>query len=177
MFGNTYVLKPNVEKVQFWKNQVCLVSLFENASKFSHFCLGSFSLVSTNFSILSSLSGRIRPHLALETQNFRNIDKKNMKNLHSKCEKCNFYHLKTTTTRATTTTTTTTIKSVQWLSNRRPFMLGILIIDDFRSPKQHRKLKFQPDFWHCRRPAVNGETIGYVMIIFTMGKWPQTTLK
>ena len=91
MFGNTYVLKPNVEKVQFWKNQVCLVSLFENASKFSHFCLGSFSLVSTNFSILSSLSGRIRPHLALETQNFRNIDKKNMKNLHSKCEKCNFY--------------------------------------------------------------------------------------
>ena len=40
--------------------------------KKSHFCLGSFSLVSTIFSILSSLSGRTRPHLALETQNFRN---------------------------------------------------------------------------------------------------------
>ena len=45
--------------------------------KKSHFCLGSFSLVSTNFSILSSLSGWIRPHLALETQNYRNIIDKN----------------------------------------------------------------------------------------------------
>ena len=40
--------------------------------KKSHFCLGSFSLVSTNFSILSSFSGRIRPHLALDTQKCRN---------------------------------------------------------------------------------------------------------
>ena len=58
--------------------------------KKSHFCLDSFSLVSTIFSILSSLSGSTRPHLALETQNFRNSDEKNVKNLHSKCEKCNF---------------------------------------------------------------------------------------
>ena len=54
------------------------------------FCLGSFSSVSTNFSILSSLSGRIRSHLGPETQNFRSIDEKMMKNLHSKGEKCNF---------------------------------------------------------------------------------------
>ena len=60
--------------------------------KKSHFCLDSFSLVSTIFSILSSLSGSTRPHLALETQNFRNSDEKNVKNLHSKCEKCNFGH-------------------------------------------------------------------------------------
>ena len=40
--------------------------------KKSHFWLGSFPLLSRYFSILSSLSGRIRPHLALETQNFRN---------------------------------------------------------------------------------------------------------
>ena len=78
------------KKFDFEKNKFCLVSLFENASKFSHFCLSSFSAVSTNFCILSSLSGRIRPHLAPETQNFRSIDEKMMKNLHSKCEKCNF---------------------------------------------------------------------------------------
>ena len=50
--------------------QVGLVSLFENSSKFSHFCLGSFSLQSTFFSILSSLSANIRPHLAPATSNF-----------------------------------------------------------------------------------------------------------
>jgi hypothetical protein len=72
------------------QNKFCLVSLLENASKNSHFCLNSFSAVSTYFSILSSLSVRIRPHLALETQNFRSIDENMMKNLHSKCEKCNF---------------------------------------------------------------------------------------
>ena len=66
------------------------ISLFENASKKCHFCLGSFSSGSTSFSILSSLSVRIRPHLALETQNFRSVDEKIVKNLHSKCEKCNF---------------------------------------------------------------------------------------
>lgn len=60
------------------------------ASKISHFCLGSFSAGSTSFSILSSLSVRIRPHLALETQNFRSVDEKMVKNLHSKSEKCNF---------------------------------------------------------------------------------------
>ena len=54
------------------------------------FCLGSFSSVSTNFSILSSLSGRIHPHLGPEGQNSRSIDAKLMKNRHSKCEKCNF---------------------------------------------------------------------------------------
>ena len=78
------------EKCSFEKKQVCLVFLFENWSKFSHFCLNSFSAVSTYFSILSSLSARIRPHLAPEAQNFRSIDEKMMKNLHSKCEKCNF---------------------------------------------------------------------------------------
>ena len=56
-----------------WSGQVSFVSLFEISSKISHFCLGSFSAVSTNFSILSSLSGRIRSHLDPEAQNFRSI--------------------------------------------------------------------------------------------------------
>ena len=43
----------------------------ENFKK-SKFSFISFSSVSTYFSILSSLSGRIRPHLALDTQKFRN---------------------------------------------------------------------------------------------------------
>ena len=47
-------------------------ALLETASKILHFCLDSFSFVSRYFSILSSLSGRTRPHLALETLNFRN---------------------------------------------------------------------------------------------------------
>ena len=72
------------------RNKLALFSLLENAPKNRGFCLSSFSLLSTNFSILSSLSVRIRPHLAPETQNFRSIDEKMMKNLHSKCEKCNF---------------------------------------------------------------------------------------
>ena len=46
------------------------IEIFENCN----FCLGSFSSVSTNFSILSSLSGRIRSHLDPEAQNFRSID-------------------------------------------------------------------------------------------------------
>ena len=72
------------------RNKLALFSLLENAPKNRDFWLGSFSLLSTYFSILSSRSGRIRPHLAPETQNFRNIDEKHMKNLHSKSEKCNF---------------------------------------------------------------------------------------
>ena len=72
------------------RNHLALFSLLENASKNRDFWLGSFSLLSTYFSILSSRSGRIRPHLAPETQNFRSIDEKIMKKLHSKSEKCNF---------------------------------------------------------------------------------------
>ena len=69
------------------RNKLTLFSLLENAPKNRDFCLGSFSAVSTNFSILSSLSVRIRPHLAPETQNFRSIDETTMKNLNSKSEK------------------------------------------------------------------------------------------
>ena len=75
---------------KLWSKQICFVFLFENGSKFSYFCLDLFSLVSRHFSVLSSLSGRIRPHLAPETQNFCNIDEKTWKNLDSKSEKCNF---------------------------------------------------------------------------------------
>ena len=66
------------------------VACFWKLMKKSWFSTGPFSSLSTNFSILSSLSGRIRPHLAPETQNSRSIDAKLMKNRHSKCEKCNF---------------------------------------------------------------------------------------
>ena len=85
------------KKFNFEKNKFCLVSLFENASKFSHFCLGSFSAVSTDFSILSSVSGRIRPHLALNIQKLQNnIHKKfqNFKTFLTKCEKQAFSYLK-----------------------------------------------------------------------------------
>ena len=71
--------RPNVH-FQSWTESV-LVSLSyeqyhfqvrQTTSKNRIFASGSFSAVSTNFSILSSLSGRIRPHLALDTQKHRN---------------------------------------------------------------------------------------------------------
>ena len=80
--------RPSRDVLDIWSKNFFLPQN-RNFQK-SKFCLISFSSVSRYFSILSSLSGRIRPHLALETQNFRNIDEKHMKNLHSKSEKCNF---------------------------------------------------------------------------------------
>ena len=55
----------------YGRNKFASVSLFENAPKISHFCLGSFSSQSTFFSILSSLPANIRPHLAPASSNFR----------------------------------------------------------------------------------------------------------
>ena len=73
--------RPNVH-FQSWTESV-LVSLSyeqyhfqvrQTTSKNRIFASGSFSAVSTNFSILSSLSGRIHSHLGPEAQNFRSID-------------------------------------------------------------------------------------------------------
>ena len=73
-----------VQILQSWGESVSISRSYDRndfqgrytTPKKSHFCLDSFSLVSRYFSILSSLSGRIRPHLAPETQNFCNIDEK-----------------------------------------------------------------------------------------------------
>ena len=52
------------EFLELWSKQVCFILLFENASKISHFCLDSISLVSTNFWILSSMSVSPRSNLS-----------------------------------------------------------------------------------------------------------------
>ena len=66
------------------------ISLFENASKISHFCLDSFSLVSTNFWILSSISVSPRSNLAAKPEKFRKFKKFSIENFDPKPEKCNF---------------------------------------------------------------------------------------
>ena len=58
--------------------------------KKSHFCLGSFSLVSTNFSILSSRIGRTTCELAPKLANFQRFDGKNIEKFVTKSENSNF---------------------------------------------------------------------------------------
>ena len=82
--------RPASKKCHFEKAVLLKENDLQRHLKNRKICLGSFSSVSTNFSILSSLSGRIHPHLGPEGQNSRSIDAKLMKNRHSKCEKCNF---------------------------------------------------------------------------------------
>ena len=58
--------------------------------KKSHFCLGSFSLVTTNFWILSSRNARTRPNLASTSQKCRKIIEKQTQKFDRKCEKSDF---------------------------------------------------------------------------------------